>query len=158
MNIKILAVGKIKEKFNIQAAQEYIKRLGGYCSLSITEISATKIFSDTESEFEKYKKDEAQKILSVIKENDFVVTLEIEGKQLSSENFAKKIEEISNMGIAELVFVIGGANGLHESVLKRSDFALSFSKMTFTHQLMRVLLLEQIYRAFKILRKEAYHR
>ena len=158
MNIKILAVGKIKEKYHTQAIEEYVKRLGAHCSLSIVEIQPAKILSDTVEDFEKYKKEEAIKILSQIKPDAFVVTLEIEGKMLSSEGFAAKIQEWTNSGVAEIVFVIGGANGLHASVSARSDFKLSFSKMTFTHQIIRGLLVEQIYRGFKILKNEPYHR
>ena len=158
MNIKIIAVGKIKEKYNIQAIDEYRKRLSAYCSLSVVEIPAAKILSDNEKEVEKYKKEEAEKILATIKNDSFVITLEINAKQLSSESFAEKINEIEKSGVTELVFIIGGANGLDQSVINRSDYGLSFSKMTFTHQMVRIVLLEQIYRGFKILKNEPYHR
>ena len=158
MNIKIIAVGKIKEKYNIQAIDEYRKRLSAYCSLSVVEIPAAKILSDNEKEVEKYKKEEAEKILANIKNDSFVITLEINAKQLSSESFAEKINEIEKSGVTELVFIIGGANGLDQSVISRSDYGLSFSKMTFTHQMVRIVLLEQIYRGFKILKNEPYHR
>lgn len=158
MNIKIIAVGKIKEKYHSQAIEEYAKRLGAYCSLNIVEIQPAKILSDAVEDFEKYKKEEATKILSQIKPDAFVVTLEIEGKMLSSEGFSNKIQEWTNSGVAEIVFVIGGANGLHSSVSECSDFKLSFSKMTFTHQIIRELLIEQVYRSFKILKNEPYHR
>lgn len=158
MNIKIIAVGKIKEKYNIQAIDEYRKRLSAYCSLSVVEIPAAKILSDNEKEVEKYKKEEAEKILANIKNDSFVITLEINAKQLSSESFAEKINEIEKSGVTELVFIIGGANGLDQSVINRSDYGLSFSKMTFTHQMVRIVLLEQIYRGFKILKNEPYHR
>ena len=158
MNIKILAVGKIKEKYHNQAIAEFVKRLSSYCSLNIIEITPAKIIAESIDEYEKYKKEEATKILSNIKDESFVVTLEIEGKMLSSEMFAEKIKEWTNSGMSEIVFVIGGANGLHSSVSQRADFKLSFSKMTFTHQIIRELLVEQIYRAFKILKNEPYHR
>ena len=158
MIIKILAVGKIKEKYHTQTIEEYTKRLSAYCSLNIVEIQPAKILSDTIEDFEKYKKEEATKILSQIKPDSFVITLEIEGKMLSSEDFAEKIQEWTNSGVPEIIFVIGGANGLHTSVSQRSNFKLSFSKMTFTHQIIRGLLVEQIYRSFKILKNEPYHR
>ena len=158
MNIKILAVGKIKEKYHIQAIEEYLKRLGPYCSISIVELAPAKILSETFEDYEKYKKEEGIKILSQIKQDSFVVTLEITGKMLSSEEFAQKISEWTNLGITEIVFVIGGANGLHSTISQRANFKLSFSKMTFTHQTIRELLVEQIYRAFKILKNEQYHR
>ena len=156
MNIKIIAVGKIKEKYTTQAIDEFAKRLSSYCSLSVVEIPAQEI--KDESLAEKYKFLEAEKILSQIKQGKFVITLEILGKQLSSEEFAEKLKFVGQSGYNEIVFVIGGANGLHKTVSERADYKLSFSKMTFTHQLMRVFLYEQIYRAFKIINNEAYHR
>ena len=158
MNIKILAVGKIKEKYHLQAIEEFAKRLSAYCSLNIIEIAPSKIMSEKIDEYEKYKKEEATKILSSIKDDSYVITLEIEGKMLSSEMLAEKMKEWTNSGVSEIVFVIGGANGLHSSVSLRANFKLSFSKMTFTHQIIRELLVEQIYRAFKILKNEPYHR
>lgn len=156
MNIKIIAVGKIKEKYTSQAIDEFVKRLSPYCSLSLVEVQAQEIRD--ESLCEKYKALEAEKILSQIKQNSFVITLEILGKQLSSEDFAEKLKQLSQEGYNEIVFVIGGANGLYKSVSERADFKLSFSKMTFTHQLIRIFLYEQIYRAFKIINNENYHR
>ena len=156
MNIKVLAVGKIKEKFTKEAISEFEKRLSSYCSFSVVEIPAEPILDD--NSYEKYKEVEGQKILANIKQESYVITLEIGGKSLSSEEFAKKIKNISSEGINELIFVIGGANGLSEEVSKRADFKLSFSKMTFTHQMARLMLVEQIYRAFKILSGENYHR
>lgn len=156
MNIKVLAVGKIKEKYTKDAIFEFEKRLSSYCSFSIIEIPAEPILDD--NSYEKYKTTEGQKILSNIKQDSYVITLEIEGKNLSSEDFANKIKEISSEGVNELIFVIGGANGLSEDVKMRSDYKLSFSKMTFTHQMARLMLVEQIYRGFKILNGENYHR
>lgn len=156
MNIKIIAVGKIKEKFTKLALDEYEKRLGAYCSLIPIEIPAQEIKDETLAK--KYMELEAEKILSKIKPDSFVITLEICGKSLSSKEFAQKLKEISQIGHNEIVFVIGGANGLDPSVSSRADFKLSFSKMTFTHQFARVLLYEQVYRAFKINNNEAYHR
>ncbi len=156
MNIKIIAVGKIKEKFTKEAIEEYKKRLGAYCSLALCEIPAQDI--KDENLALKYMELEGEKILQAVKSDSYVITLEIEGKMLSSEGFAQKIKELSYEGHNEIVFIIGGANGLSRSVRDRADFKLSFSKMTFTHQFIRVLLYEQIYRAFKIINNENYHR
>ena len=148
--------GKIKEKFTKDAIAELTKRLISYCSFSVVEIPPEPITDD--KLYEKYNFIEGEKILSQIKKDSYVISLEIKGKNLSSEEFAKKINEISNSGINELLFVIGGAHGLSEEVSKRADFKLSFSKMTFTHQMARLILIEQIYRAFKIINGENYHR
>lgn len=156
MNIKIIAVGKLKEQYLKEAIKEYEKRLSPFCSFEIVEIQAEQIID--ESLCEKYKELEAERILQTIKKDSYVITLEIEGKQLSSENFAEKIKEISNSGINDTVFIIGGANGLHRKVSTAASFKLSFSKMTFTHQMIRMILTEQIYRAFKINNNEKYHR
>ncbi|MCR5261840.1 MAG: 23S rRNA (pseudouridine(1915)-N(3))-methyltransferase RlmH [Candidatus Gastranaerophilales bacterium] len=156
MNIKIIAVGKIKEDYVKTALNDYIKRLSPYYRLTVTEIPAEQIMD--ESLAEKYKEIEANKILSDIKSESFVITLEIAGKNLSSEEFAAKIKDISYSGYNELIFIIGGANGLHKKVSDIADFKLSFSKMTFTHQLIRLILTEQIYRAAKINANEPYHR
>lgn len=156
MNIKIIAVGKIKEKFMQSAIAEYEKRLGGYCSLSVEEIPAENIYD--ESLAQKYKEIEADKILQYIKRGSYVITLEIRGKTFSSEDLAAKIKELSNSGINELIFVIGGANGLHNKISDIADLKLSFSKMTFTHQMIRLILIEQIYRSYKINLNEPYHR
>ena len=156
MNIKIIAVGKIKESFMKSAIAEYEKRLKAYCSLSICEINAENILDDSLSE--KYKELEAEKILQQIKSGNFIVTLEIKGKMLGSEELAEKMKEISNSGVNEITFIIGGANGLHSSISEISNLKLSFSKMTFTHQMIRLLLVEQIYRAYKINQNERYHR
>lgn len=156
MNIKIIAVGKLKEKYTKEAIDEFKKRLGAYCSLSVVEIPAQEIRDDNLAQ--KYMEIEGEKILSAIKQDAYVVTLEILGKMLSSEEFAQKIKDLSNEGHNEIVFVIGGANGLSKAVSNRANFKLSFSKMTFTHQLIRIFLYEQIYRAFKIINNENYHR
>ena len=156
MNIKIIAVGKIKEKFTKEAIEEFQKRLSSYCSLSLVEIPAQEIKDDNLAK--KYMEIEGEKILSSIKQDSFVITLEILGKLLSSEDFAKKINNLSCEGHNEIVFIIGGANGLSPQVSERANFKLSFSKMTFTHQMIRVLLYEQLYRAFKIINNENYHR
>ena len=156
MKIKVIAVGKIKENFSKKWLEEFEKRLGAYCSFLVEEIPAEPILDD--NFYEKYKQTEGEKILSRIKNDSYVITLEINGKTLSSEDFSKKIKEISSSGVNEIVFIIGGANGLSQDVSNRANFKLSFSKMTFTHQMIRLLLFEQIYRAFKILNGENYHR
>lgn len=156
MNITIIAVGKIKETYFKESINEYIKRLNSYCSLKIIEIPSEPIFD--EKDYQKYKQNEAKKILQCLNSSSYIITLEIEAKQLDSVSFADKIKSVSNSGINELTFIIGGANGLDKTISKEADFKLSFSKMTFTHQMIRVVLLEQIYRAFKILNNENYHR
>ncbi len=156
MNIKIIAVGKIKEAYNRELIKEYEKRLSPFCGFSVIEVQAEPILD--ESNNEKYKLAEAERILQYIKPNSYIITLEIEGKMLSSEEFARKINEIMTCGVSEVVFIIGGANGLHQNVSKIAHFKLSFSKMTFTHQMIRGILAEQIYRAFKINKNEKYHR
>lgn len=156
MKIKIIALGKIKEKFLKMGIDEFIKRLTPYASLDIVEISPIEI--KDENLTEKILEQEADKILANIKQTDFVITLEILGKQLSSEDFSSKIKSVINSGISEIVFVIGSSCGLAKSVSQRADFKLSLSKMTFLHQFARLILLEQIYRAFKIMNNETYHK
>lgn len=159
MRITIVCVGKIKEKFYRDAIAEYEKRLSKYCKFEIIEVADEKT-SDKASptEEEQIKEKEAQRILSKIKDDAYVCTLEIAGKKFSSESFADWIEQAGIRGISSIYFVIGGSLGLHSSVLKRSNQSLSFSDMTFPHQLMRVILSEQIYRAFRIINKEPYHK
>lgn len=156
MNIRIIAVGKIKEQYIKDLIKEYEKRLSCFCSFSIIEIQAEQILDETLNE--KYKEAEANRILQILKPNSYIITLEINGKMLSSEGFADKIKEISNNGVNDITFIIGGANGLSCSVSERAGYKLSFSKMTFTHQMVRAILIEQIYRAFKINANEPYHR
>lgn len=148
--MKIICVGKVKEKFFVDAMNEYSKRISKYTKLETIEIP------DESNESIAMKK-EGEKILSKIKDNDYVVTLEIEGNILTSLEFAKKIDNNFNSN-KNLTFVIGGSYGLDESVKSRSDYKLSFSKFTFPHQLFRVILLEQIYRAYKINNNENYHK
>lgn len=156
MNIKIIAVGKIKEQYLKDAIKEYEKRLMSFCSFSVVEVVAEQI--NDESLCEKYKEIEADRIFQNIKQNSYIITLEIKGKSFSSESFAQKIKDISNEGINDVVFIIGGANGLHKKVSDIANLKISFSQMTFTHQMIRLLLIEQIYRAFKINANEPYHR
>ncbi|MBF2306676.1 23S rRNA (pseudouridine(1915)-N(3))-methyltransferase RlmH [Staphylococcus hominis] len=159
MKITILAVGKLKEKYWKQAIAEYEKRLGAYSKIEMIEVpdeKAPETMSD--KEIEQVKKKEGQRLLAKIKPQATVITLEIQGKMLSSEGLAKELQQRMTQGQSDFVFVIGGSNGLHQDVLNRSNYALSFSKMTFPHQMMRVVLIEQVYRAFKIMRGEAYHK
>ncbi len=156
MKIKIIALGKIKEKFLKDGIDEFLKRLTPYASVDIIELSPIEIRD--ENLIQKALEQEGEKILANIKNDSFVITMEILGKQLSSEDFAQKINEISMSGISELVFVIGSSCGLSPIVSNRANFKLSFSKMTFLHQFARLLLVEQIYRAFKILKGETYHK
>ena len=159
MNITVIAIGKLKEKYWTDAVKEYSKRLGSYCSLNIVELKESPLRANpSAADEEAVKVAEGNDILSRIKPTDFVITLEIKGKGLSSEQLADKIEDLAINGRSSIVFVIGGSLGLSADVSKRSDFKLSFSAMTFPHQMMRVILLEQVYRAFKIIRHEAYHK
>lgn len=156
MNVKIIALGKIKENFLKDGINEFLKRLTPYASMEVVELSPIEIRDENLTQ--KILEQEGEKILAQIKPNSYVITLEINGKNISSEDFAKKLEEISNLGYNEIVFVIGSSCGLAKSVSNRADFKLSLSKMTFLHQFARLLLVEQIYRAFKIQKGETYHK
>ena len=159
MNITVIAIGKLKEKYWTDAVKEYSKRLGGYCNLNIIGLKESPLRANpSAADEEAVKVAEGNDILSRIKPTDFVITLEIKGKGLSSEQLADKIEDLAINGKSSIVFVIGGSLGLSAEVSKRSNFKLSFSAMTFPHQMMRVILLEQVYRSFKIIRHEAYHK
>lgn len=159
MNINIISVGRIKEKFMEQGIDEYKKRLSRYCDLRIIEVADEKApenLSDKEMEIVKDK--EGERILSKIGNNSYVIALEIRGKDLSSEKLAEKINELMIDGHSDISFVIGGSLGLSNNVLARVNYKLSFSKMTFPHQLMRLILLEQVYRSFRIMNNEPYHK
>lgn len=156
MKIKIIALGKIKEKFLKDGIDEFLKRLTPYATVSVIELTPIEI--KDENLIQKTLLEEGEKILSNIKSQDYVITMEIEGKQFSSPEFAKKIEQLTNDGTQEIVFVIGSSCGIGKNVSKRADFKMSMSKMTFLHQFARLLLVEQIYRAFKILKGETYHK
>ncbi len=159
MRISLITVGKIKEKYLRDAIAEYSKRLSRYCKLEIIEVMDEKTPDHASQAVEKGIKDkEAERILKYIKEGSYIFSLEISGKQLTSEELADKINELGIQGESHLVFIIGGSLGLGEEILKKSRFALSFSKMTFPHQLMRVILLEQIYRSYRIINGEPYHK
>lgn len=159
MNIKIICVGKLKEKYLIQGIQEYTKRLQAYTKLQIVEIADEKApenLSDTERTLVKEK--EGKRILAKVSDSEFLFALAIEGKNPSSEAFAKQIDQLTTQGKSKLTFVIGGSLGLSTEVLQRSNTQISFGKMTYPHQLMRLILIEQIYRAFWINRGEPYHK
>ena len=159
MKINIICVGKLKEKYLKDAIDEYSKRLKRFCTFSIIELPDEKI-SDNPSEAEERKvlKTEGEKILKAIQSDDYVFALCVEGKEISSEKFAKELSNLMLSGKSTVDFVIGGSLGLDDAVKNRSDYRLSFSPMTFPHQLMRVILSEQIYRCFKINSNEKYHK
>ncbi len=159
MRITLVTVGKIKEKYLRDAVAEYAKRLGKYCKLEILEVGDEKTQERaSEAEEAAVRSREGERILRQVKDDAYVITLEIQGKQMTSEELADKIEMLGVQGKSHIVFIIGGSIGLGSEVLKRSDYALSFSRMTFPHQLMRVILLEQIYRGFRIINGEPYHK
>ena len=159
MKITLITVGKIKEKYFTDAIAEYAKRLSRYCKLEIVEVADEKTPDGASEALEnQIKEKEGERILSKISDGAYVVALAIDGKHMSSEELADKMEKWNVGGISHLVFIIGGSLGLASKVLNRADFKLSFSKMTFPHQLMRVVLLEQIYRSFRIRNNEPYHK
>jgi 23S rRNA (pseudouridine1915-N3)-methyltransferase len=159
MKITLVTVGKIKEKFYTEAIAEYSKRLSRYCKLEILQVADEKTPDRaSEAEERQIKEKEGDRILAQIKDSSYVIVLAIEGKQLSSEELAAKLDQLGVSGRSDLLFVIGGSLGLSEAVMRRADYALSFSRMTFPHQLMRVVLLEQIYRGFRINAGEPYHK
>ena len=159
MQIKIISVGKLKEKYLVQAVNEYAKRLQAYCKLVFVEVNDEKTKENvSEKEINIVKDKEAERILSKIKQDEYVITLEIEGKQVTSEELAAQFEKITTYSSSKITFIIGGSLGLSSSVSKRANYKLSFSKMTFPHQLMKVILLEQIYRGFRINNNEPYHK
>lgn len=159
MNITFVTVGKMKEKYFRDAVAEYQKRLSKYCKLDIIEVADEKT-PDKASEVleDQIRQREAERILKNIKENAYCIALTIDGRKRDSVNLAEHIEQLGLGGKSNLVFVIGGSLGLHDSVIKRADETLSFSDMTFPHQLMRVILIEQIYRCYRIINGQKYHK
>ncbi len=152
MKITIIAVGKVKEKFYRDALAEYGKRLGKYCRLEVVEVEDEKTPDKAGEALElQIKEKEAQRILKYVKEDAYLITLEIEGRKMDSVSFAKKLEKLATYGTSHIQFVIGGSLGLHDMVSARADEKISFSDMTFPHQLMRILLEEQIYRGYRII-------
>ena len=159
MKITLITVGKIKEKYLKDAIAEYSKRLSRYCKLEIVEVADEKTPDNASDTVEDAIRDkEGERILKYIKEDAYVITLEIAGKMLTSEEMAGKIEKLGVQGTSHIIFIIGGSIGLGREILKRSDYALCFSKMTFPLLLMRVILLEQIYRSYRIMNHEPYHK
>lgn len=159
VHINIICIGKIKETFFKDALNEYSKRLGKYCSLNITELPDEKIPNNpSDKEITIIKNKEGQNILNNIKKDTYVICMDLKGKQHTSEEFSEKLENISLKFNSSITFIIGGSLGISDNVLKISNELISFSKMTFPHQLFRIILLEQIYRAFKIQNNETYHK
>lgn len=159
MKITILCVGKIKERFFTEGIREYEKRLSRYCKLEIIEVMDEKTPDCASEAMERrIKEKEGERIKKYIREDSYVIALAIEGKQLDSVELSERIESLGIGGISHLIFVIGGSLGLDPSILKRADYLLSFSKMTFPHQMMRMILLEQIYRSYRIMKGEPYHK
>ena len=159
MNIDILCVGKIKEKYLRDAVDEYTKRLSKYCRINIIEVQDEKTVEGQGAALDgRVKKLEGERLIKYLRDDAFKVTLEIEGRQLDSPELADRINKLGIDGISRIQFIIGGSLGLDKGVTGKSDMALSFSKMTFPHQLMRVILLEQIYRSLRIINNEPYHK
>ncbi len=159
MKIDIVCVGKIKEKFFTQALEEYRKRLSAYCDLSVIEVKDENTPDNASAAVvDGILKTEGERLMSKLREDAYVIALDIDGKSLSSEEFAGKLSSLMTYGSSRISFVIGGSLGLHGSIKDRADLRLSFSKMTFPHQLMRVILAEQIYRAFRIMKGQPYHK
>ena len=148
MEIRIVTVGKIKEKYLCDGIAEYAKRLSRYCRLTFCQVALNTQIKNTEGE----------RLMKHIREQDYVIALAIDGKTPDSVELSQKIEKLGVSGISSIAFVIGGSLGLSESVLKRADYKLSFSRMTFPHQLMQMILLEQIYRSYRIMNHEPYHK
>ena len=159
MKITVVCVGKLKEKFFADGVQEYKKRLGRYAKIEIAEVADEKAPENLSiAEEEQVKAKEGEKVLKKIPDDAFVVALCIDGKMLSSEELADFFEKKTVSGVSSIAFVIGGSLGLSKAVIDRADYKLSFSKMTFPHQLMRMILMEQVYRAFRIIKNEPYHK
>lgn len=159
MNITIATVGKVKDKYMKMGIEEFSKRLKPYAKINIVEVADEKAPETlSEADMEIVKRKEAERLLAKIGENDYVIALAIEGKMKTSEELAAGLDSLMTYGRSKATFVIGGSLGLHDSIYKRADELLSFSKMTFPHQLMKLILLEQVYRAFKIMKGEPYHK
>ncbi|HIZ71258.1 MAG TPA: 23S rRNA (pseudouridine(1915)-N(3))-methyltransferase RlmH [Candidatus Atopostipes pullistercoris] len=159
MEIKIIVVGKLKEKYLKNGISEYLKRMKSYANLKIIEVkdeAAGQTLS--EAEIEQIKEIEGKRILEKLPKRARVIALDLKGKQLTSERFSEEINETMTYGTSQIVFIIGGSHGLSQEVLQKTDLKISFGKMTYPHQLMRLILVEQIYRAFKIMRNEPYHK
>jgi 23S rRNA (pseudouridine1915-N3)-methyltransferase len=159
VNISIITVGKLKEKYLKQGIEEYLKRLTSYAKVEVIEVADEKAPEElSDLEMEQVKQKEGERILAKISQDAYVIALAISGKMQSSEELADSLDKLATYGKSKVAFVIGGSLGLSDEVLKRANGQLSFSKMTFPHQLMRLILVEQIYRAFRINRNEPYHK
>ena len=159
MQINLLCVGKLKEKYWVGAVEEYKKRLSSYCKVNIVEVPDEPTPDNASpAQEEAIKRKEAEKLLAKVGERDYVIALAIEGKSLTSEEFADHLDKMAGQGYSTFSFIIGGSLGLHDNVLQRANYKLSFSKFTFPHQMVRTILLEQVYRAFRIQRGEPYHK
>ncbi|MDO4491700.1 MAG: 23S rRNA (pseudouridine(1915)-N(3))-methyltransferase RlmH [Lachnospiraceae bacterium] len=159
MKIRLLTVGKIKEKYLRDAIAEYSKRLSRYCKLEILEAADEKTPDNASETVEmQIKKKEGDRILNFISDTDYVIALDLKGEMYTSEEFASKLDRLGIQGVSTIDFIIGGSLGLSEEVRKRADLKVSFSKMTFPHQLMRVIFLEQLYRSYRIIKNEPYHK
>ena len=159
MQIDIICVGKVKEQYLRDAIAEYSKRLGRYCKLNILEVADEKTPEHASEGVERQiKAKEGERIAKHIKPGAYVIALAIDGQQVTSEGFARKIDQLGIQGVSHIQFVIGGAIGMDDAILRQANYKLSFSKMTFPHQLMRVILLEQIYRGYRIMNREPYHK
>ena len=159
MNIKVITVGKLKEKYLKDGINEYLKRLQSYAKVEIIEVADEKEPANASpADEEAVREKEAERILKYLKPDTYIIVLAIDGRQLSSEELSEKLKGLSLAGKSDITMVIGGSLGLSRNILHKADFKLSFSKMTFPHQLMRLILMEQIYRAFKINRGEPYHK
>lgn len=158
MNIQIVAVGKLKERYLVQGIAEYVKRLGAYAKLAIVEVPDEKAPETmSAAEEENVRRREGERILAALREDAYVVALAIDGEMWASEQLAAKLADLATYGRSQVAFVVGGSLGLSPEVIRRADMRLSFGRMTLPHQLMRLVLVEQIYRAFKINRRDAYH-
>ncbi|HZG72147.1 MAG TPA: 23S rRNA (pseudouridine(1915)-N(3))-methyltransferase RlmH [Chondromyces sp.] len=159
MNISIISVGKLKEKYLKMGIDEYLKRLSAYAKIEIIEVPDEKAPEElSETEMQQVKQKEGDRILSKVSPDTHVIALAIEGKMKSSEELAKQLDQLATHGKSKIAFIIGGSLGLSSEVMKRANDTLSFSKMTFPHQLMRLILVEQVYRAYRINRGEPYHK
>ena len=158
MKIRIIAVGKVKDQYLINGVNEYIKKINPYCSLTIDEVKDETFKKESSYEIEKAKKIEGERILAKLKNTDYVITLDLNKNHITSEEFSELIKTKLDQNGASITFIIGGSYGLSEEVKKRSNYGLSLSKMTFLHSMTRLILLEQLYRAFKILSNETYHK
>ncbi|MCR8854324.1 23S rRNA (pseudouridine(1915)-N(3))-methyltransferase RlmH [Lysinibacillus fusiformis] len=159
MNITIVSVGKLKEKYLKMGIDEYVKRLGGYAKMDLIEVADEKAPEQlSDAEMDIVKKKEGERILAKISADTYVIALAINGKMKTSEQMAADLESLMTYGKSKIAFVIGGSLGLHEDVLKRADEQQSFGKMTLPHQLMKLVLVEQVYRSFRIMKGEPYHK